>query len=160
MTRFILSLLLGFFLYSSYDLKSVDKNIAYEDNISEVSKANSLNVHAEVMMTSVQNTYPSTADKVYLTIKNNTSTAMYAGSNYHIEYFNGSWNKVPLNFCATDICFSLPPQGSRDFTIYLFPEQYDYQPGKYRICKTVATDFNINEPERRTYDLTADFIIE
>ena len=73
---------------------------------------------------------------------------------YSIEYYNGSfWSKIPLKFCINDVKIFLHPQESKVFNIYLYPDQYYYQSGKYRICKTVSST---NE----TYELTTEFNIQ
>ena len=105
--------------------------------------------------------YPTNTDKVIVTIKNNSSHEFYAGSDYHLEYYNGTtWSKVPINFVTTDVAFSLFPKKTKDFDIYLHPEQYKYQPGKYKVYKTISTTLKINDPERKTYELTAQFSME
>jgi uncharacterized membrane protein len=74
--------------------------------------------------------------------------------NYSIEYYNGStWVKIPLEFCIDDVMIFLHPQESKEFNIYLYPDQYYYQPGKYRICKTVSSNDGI-------YKLTSPFNIQ
>jgi hypothetical protein len=64
------------------------------------------------------------------------------------------------NLGINDVMIILLPQESKDFIIHLYPEQYDYQSGRYRVCKTVSTTQRIDDPERRTYDLTAEFNID
>jgi hypothetical protein len=115
----------------------------------------------KMIMKVVPNAYSSSVDKVNLTITNNTSFKIYTGLGYSIEHYNGSfWDKIPLDPAYFLICITVSPQESKDFIIHLYPEKYDYQPGRYRVCKTVSTTKRIDDPERRTYGLTAEFNIE
>ena len=107
----------------------------------------------KITMMAIQNTYSSSTDKVNVIITNNTSFEFYMGMGYSIEYFNGSvWNKIPLEISINDVMITLSPQQSKEFSIYLYPEQYDYKSGKYRICKTVSSN-------DRTYELTSDLTL-
>jgi len=91
-------------------------------------------------MTSRRDTYPSSINEIYVTIENNTLVEYYANLAYTIEYLNGSiWDKVPLNFAVNYPLGLLPPGESGEFTIYLYHKQYNYKPGRYRICKTVES---------------------
>jgi hypothetical protein len=47
------------------------------------------------------------------------------------------------------------PQESKGFSIYLYPEQYNYRQGKYRVCKTVSTTKHKDDPNCILYNLTA-----
>ena len=115
----------------------------------------------KMIMKAVPNVYSSSVDKVNVTITNNTSIKVYTGLDYTIEHYNGSaWDKISLDFFINDVMIILLPQESKDFIIHLYPKQYDYQPGRYRVSKTVSTTERIDNPKRRTYDLTAEFNIE
>ena len=108
----------------------------------------------EIIMKTLQNTYPSSTVKINITITNNTFIEYSTDMNYSIEYYNGStWVKIPLEFCIDDVMIFLHPQESKEFNIYLYPDQYYYQPGKYRICKTVSSNDGI-------YKLTSPFNIQ
>jgi hypothetical protein len=108
----------------------------------------------EITIMAVQNTYSLSTDKVNVKITNNTLNKCTTGMDYSIEYYDGSiWSKVPIEFGIDDVIIDLPPQKAKEFSIYLYPEQYHYQPGTYRICKTVSsTD--------ETYELTYKFNIQ
>jgi uncharacterized membrane protein len=108
----------------------------------------------EIIMKTLQNTYSSSTVKINITITNNTFIEYSTDMNYSIEYYNGStWVKIPLEFCIDDVMIFLHPQESKEFNIYLYPDQYYYQPGKYRICKTVSSNDGI-------YKLTSPFNIQ
>lgn len=88
-------------------------------------------------------------------ISNNTLSNIYADRYYSVEYYNGnSWAKVPLDFGVKDIQVILPPDSAENFSINIHPTQYDYKPGKYRICKTVVDE------EGKKHNLTAEFTIK
>lgn len=115
----------------------------------------------EINMTMVQTTYPTPTIMFDVTIKNNTSIKVYTGLDYSIEYYDGTtWNKLPLDFTYFLSLITILPQESKDFSIYLYPEQYNYQQGKYRVRKTVQTTTRKDDPKSKLYDLTAEFNIE
>lgn len=129
-------------------------------SLSSTEQNNSLE-EMKMIIKAEPNAYSSSVDKVNVTISNNTSIKVYTGLDYFIEDYNGSvWDKIPLNFTYFLVRITVFPQESKDFNIHLYPEQHDYKPGRYRVCKTVSTTERIDDPERRTYDLTAEFNIE
>lgn len=80
------------------------------------------------------------ARKLSLKISNHQSAEASTGMDYTIEYLNGTvWTEIPLQFAVNDLKIILLPDASRKIDIYLYPEQYQYKAGQYRICKTVST---------------------
>ncbi len=124
---------------------------------------------ANITMKAVPDTY-SSADKVHVIITNTTSSKAYTDMNYSIEHYEDSeWKKIPLNIVYNLVKISLLPNKSEEFTIYLYPEQYDYKPGQYRVFKTISTISDLPEkhsinrtgsqPEQ-SHVLTAEFTLE
>ncbi len=108
----------------------------------------------KVTMISKHDTYPISTKKVGIMITNNTSVEYQTGDAYIVEQFDGSlWKKVSLEFAYHDALITLLPQEARDFDIYLYPEQYDYEPGKYRIRKEVWS-------KDQKFEVTCEFNLE
>lgn len=94
----------------------------------------------EISMTSKRDTYPVSIWEVYVTIENNTPYEYNTSLGYTIEYLRGSvWHKIPLSFAVNYPLGLLLPGESVEFTIYLYNKQYNYKPGRYRVCKTVES---------------------
>lgn len=99
-------------------------------------------------------TYPLGTKKVTVSVSNHTQSELYADEYYYIERFNGTdWNQIPLNLYFIDIAYILKPLESRDFSIGLHPDEYNYTPGRYRVSKTVNA-------QDQKMDLTAEFNLE
>ena len=108
----------------------------------------------KITMTSEKSTYPASTEKVGITITNNTSVEYYTGGDYSIEFFNGSaWKKIPVDFFYHDVKITLFPHDAREFSVYLYPEKYNYALGKYRVLKTI---WSADEK----YDITCEFHID
>lgn len=79
---------------------------------------------------------------IKLCLQNNTSGTISYGNNYDIELYDSiscTWNSIVFN---EDIIFTLQKfnlyQGGSDtIKIHLYPNFYDYKPGKYRISKDI-----------------------
>jgi len=111
----------------------------------------------KIAMTSEKSAYPASTEKLIITITNNTSTEYYTGEDCSIEFFNGSaWKKIPLEFAYNDIGIILFPHKAREFSVYLYPEKYNYAPGKYRVHKTIRPALTADEK----YDITCEFYID
>jgi hypothetical protein len=91
-----------------------------------------------IAMKTELDSYPKTIDTLTVVITNKNGFKCNTGKGYNIDYYNGStWGKIPLQFLVNDIMIILLPQESKEFKINLYPEQYQYKSGKYRIYKTV-----------------------
>lgn len=77
-------------------------------------------------------------EQIRLTVENRTQEDIFTGEYYDIyRSVDGLWEKIPLELAFIDIAYILQPGGSRDFTIGLYHELYDYSAGKYRVGKNV-----------------------
>lgn len=109
---------------------------------------------ALVSMNLLQETYPAGTTEFSLVIHNNTEATINSDMYYQIEYLDQeNWTPLPLEFTVNDIAFMTSPGESMEHTINLYPEQYDYQPGQYRVQKTVSAN-------NQSWNLTAEFTIE
>lgn len=105
----------------------------------------------KITMKAEPTTYPLSTDKIYITITNNTPIYCFTGMDYSVEHYNGStWCNLPLSICAAMTKVDLLSGESKGFDIYLLKNQYDYQPGKYRVRKTISTG-------EQEYELIAEF---
>lgn len=111
----------------------------------------------KISMMLTQETCSSSTEKMNVIIKNNTLVQYYTGMKYSIEYFNSStWVKVPLDIVVNYSIVLLKSKESEEFSVYLYPEQYHYKAGKYRICKTVY----LTTDAKDAYELTSEFNIK
>ncbi|MFT5876083.1 MAG: hypothetical protein ACI8WT_005087 [Clostridium sp.] len=111
----------------------------------------------KISMMLTQETFSSSTEKINVIIKNNTLDQYYTGMKYSIEYFNGTtWDKVPLDITVNYVIVLLHPKESKELSVYLYPEQYHYKAGKYRICKNVY----LTEDMKDAYELTSEFNIK
>lgn len=111
----------------------------------------------KISMMLTQEACSSSTEKMNVIIKNNTLVQYYTSMKYSIEYFNGStWDNVPLDIVVNYVLILLHPKKSEELSVYLYPEQYHYKPGKYRICKNVY----LTEDEKDAYELTSEFNIK
>lgn len=116
---------------AAYISKTAQLKVSKQNNVSNDSEK-------KITMISRQETYPTSIKEINVIIENNTSVEYNTSLGYTIEYFNGSaWSRVPLDFNINYLIVFLPPGESKEFSIYLYPEQYNYKPGRYRISKTV-----------------------
>ena len=105
-------------------------------------------------MTLAQTEYTIPVDMVKLAIKNNTESEAYLNEYYDIEILNGSeWKRIPLELAFIDIAYSLEAGASHEFEIALYPDKYNYKPGKYRIRKNVMT-------ELENFELAGEFVLK
>ncbi|GEM_PF-3501844 len=98
-------------------------------------------------------TYKLPVDNITAVIKNNTDREAIAGVDFFIEYFDqGDWKAVSLNYFFIAIGYDVLPHESSEFVINLQPESHTYQPGLYRLYKTIISD--------EKYNLIAEFRLE
>jgi len=98
-----------------------------------------------VTMTGTPDILTKATDTIQVSIINNTSLEVTTGEYFDIEKYvegtnNAGWQKVPLELGFIDIAYILQPGDSRDFKIYLHPETYNYEAGKYRVRKSASTE--------------------
>lgn len=77
-------------------------------------------------------------------IHNNTSMDFSFGSYYTLEHYEDSvWESVPFSkgMAFNAMAYALPANDSIKISINLFPNKKNYQPGKYRVLKTVFSRF-------------------
>lgn len=87
------------------------------------------------------NVYPPTAEQIEISITNYAKEEGMAGSDYHLEYYNGTeWVNVPQNYAFTALGYPIASGHTRDgFTATLYPQLSPNLPGQYRVYKTVST---------------------
>lgn len=89
----------------------------------------------------------STLEKLEIELQNNTSVDLTTSNYYVIEhYMDSEWKEVPLSLNVEDVEIHLPANEAHPFTIELYPEQHEYELGKYRVEKTVSTANGVIHP--------------
>lgn len=75
----------------------------------------------------------------YFTVINSGKRDVEISNTYAIEYEtdDGKWEEAPIDYPDDDSMAVIAPEGSMSFVVSLHPEQYDYEPGKYRITKSL-----------------------
>ena len=83
-------------------------------------------------------------DSIVVEIMNNTDSTCVTGEAYTIEQrINGEWTVLPIKprkdgtvYAFNDIGYELAPHSTRQFTIHVEPDKYDFERGQeYRIVK-------------------------
>ena len=83
-------------------------------------------------------------DSITVEIVNNTDRTCVTGEAYTIEQrINGEWTVLPIKprkdgavYAFNDIGYELAPHSTRQFTIHVEPDKYDFERGReYRIVK-------------------------
>ena len=83
-------------------------------------------------------------DSITVEIVNNTDRTCVTGEAYTIEQrINGEWTVLPIKprkdgtvYAFNDIGYELAPHSTRQFTIHVEPDKYDFERGQeYRIVK-------------------------
>lgn len=104
------------------------------------------------------NVYPPSAEQIEISIANHGKEEGMAGSDYHLEYHNGTgWVNVPQNYAFTALGYPIAPGKTRDgFTAWLYPRLSPNPPGRYRVYKTISTG---RGNQLKNYVLVAPFFI-
>ena len=83
-------------------------------------------------------------DSIVVEMMNNTDSTCMTGEAYTIEQrVNGEWTVLPIKpwkdgavYAFNDIGYELAPHSSRQFSIHVKPDKYDFERGKeFRIAK-------------------------
>ena len=83
-------------------------------------------------------------DSIVVEMMNNTDSTCVTGEAYTIEQrINGEWTVLPIKprkdgtvYAFNDIGYELAPHSTRQFTIHVEPDKYDFERGQeYRIVK-------------------------
>ena len=83
-------------------------------------------------------------DFIIVEMMNNTDSTCVTGEAYTIEQrINGEWTVLPIKprkdgtvYAFNDIGYELAPHSTRQFTIHVEPDKYDFERGQeYRIVK-------------------------
>ncbi len=77
-------------------------------------------------------------------IHNNTSMDFTFGADYSLDYHEDSvWRSVvhPEGLAFNSMAYALPANDSISFKVSFFSDELKYEPGKYRVRKTVSTQF-------------------
>lgn len=104
------------------------------------------------------NVYPPAVEQIEISITNHGKEKGMAGSDYHLEYHNGTeWVNVPQNYAFTALGYPVAPGKTRDgFTAWLYPQLSPNPPGRYRVYKTISTG---RGNQLKNYVLVAPFFI-
>ena len=126
--------------------KNGDASAAAPDNEISHDDPEILGTGIGVEMEITQLTDSTNPAKMVVTITNNSTAEYTIGEYYEIEKLNGNkWEKVPLDFNVDDVELIIAAGGSQNFNINLYPEQYKYTAGTYRVIKgDLYTEFTIN----------------
>lgn len=150
----LLTIVTAMFLMPGCDHRNAGEIIMNGDS-------NIQNSKIEPVMYIAQPVHSISTERVVVTIKNSLSTNIYSGLDYSIEYYDGATlTKAPIEITYFLSLATILPQESKDFCIYLYPEQYNYLPGKYLVRKSISTTKHADVPNCTIYDLTAEFNIE
>ena len=80
-------------------------------------------------------------DTVTIRIENPLPVEINTGYEYSIYQFsNETWVKIPLEILVEDIELAIFPNESFEMEVSLFPEQFDYTAGMYRIEQAIWVD--------------------
>jgi hypothetical protein len=82
---------------------------------------------------------PDSIQRALLSILNTTDESITFGSEFTIErHSNGEWEETDIldEILFTQIAYILEPDQSQEMTVILRPEDYTYEPGQYRLCKS------------------------
>ena len=83
------------------------------------------------------NIYSVSAEYITVEIVNTSEVEGWYGFGHRIErYVNGTWEIVPLEFFVVDLAMLLSAGYSAPYYFSLHQDQFDYQPGRYRIVLT------------------------
>ena len=86
-------------------------------------------------------------DFIIVEMMNNTDSTCVTGEAYTIEQrVNGEWTVLPFKprkdgavYAFNDIGYELAPHSTRQFTIHVEPDKYDFEHGQeYRIVKGIS----------------------
>ena len=86
-------------------------------------------------------------DSIVVEMMNNTDSTCVTGEAYTIEQrVNGEWTVLPFKprkdgavYAFNDIGYELAPHSTRQFTIHVEPDKYDFESGReYRIVKELS----------------------
>lgn len=112
----------------------------------------------------VDSIFPSSLNKIPITILNHTERKLSFGSDYKLEYYCDSlseWqNALPPNTAYTLDLHIVEPKSSYNTTIYI----YDNKPGKYKVSKIgrffyESNNETIKSPLIEEFTLTGEFIL-
>ncbi|MCD7977904.1 MAG: hypothetical protein LUG51_12405 [Tannerellaceae bacterium] len=93
---------------------------------------------------------------VDIEVINNTQETMEMWDEF-IEYYNGTgWDRILIEgFLQLQVLKTVPPNSSHVFNVSLHPVLYEYEPGRYRIWKTVK-----GSSSGASYNIAAEFELE
>ncbi len=95
-----------------------------------------------------KNTYHVGTEVISFKLENESNIKVETGEWYEIkEYKNGVWNTVPLDFGINFILLCINPKESMSFDIRLYPSQYNYNEGKYKVIKEIEVGGKMYEVE-------------
>lgn len=114
------------------------------------------NSETSVIMEVIPNRFDTIPEKITYRIENYTDDNIEFGAGFEMDFYqDGQWVKMPFTdqLAVIQVLYGLLSGGSDEFNAYLYPNQFHFEPGNYRLRKTVSTD------EGKT-EISAEFSIE
>lgn len=109
----------------------------------------------KITMNIVEKTNALTKDRISIEISNGLNKEVTLDARYKIEKYNGKdWEELPIDISVEDILTIIPANETKELEIYLYPEQYNYTKGKYRIIRNIQL-----EQDNKKYQLKTEFEI-
>ncbi len=117
-------------------------------NIQVNNTQNNKDEYAGMKVIADKNTYHVGTEVISFKLENESNIKVETGEWYEIkEYKNGVWNTVPLEFGTNFILLCINPKQSMSFDIHLYPNQYNYNEGKYKVIKEIEVGGEMYEVE-------------
>lgn len=126
------------------------------------SSSQSLPAQPTYKIVAVPASYDVSAASITVQIANTSQVEGGYGFSYRIERnANGKWAAVPLEFAVDDIAAILPAGKAQTETFSLHQEQYDYEPGTYRVVFLdglggASAEFTLTGGMKSAYSVAAD----
>jgi hypothetical protein len=99
---------------------------------------------AQITVSADKTTYAKGTEKVNFVVVNDSSATIEMGEKYTVEKRGerNDWIKTSLTYGWDDIAWTIVPGDRHEFKVYLSDtaDEYDYQPGEYRIRKEYTID--------------------
>ncbi|MCC8188172.1 MAG: hypothetical protein LIP08_11890 [Bacteroides sp.] len=119
---------------------------------------NDLTENTNITLEIVPQSYSGVPGQIHLLITNHTTSVLEYGAGYQVEKYDPEaeeWQHMDFfdHVAVISIMYMLPAGESGSYAISLFPDQVDYEAGRYRVKKQIYTG-------EESVELYAEFIIE
>ncbi len=102
-------------------------------------KEDNSQMNNQIEILAEENSYKVGIEVIEFEVLNHSEKELILDEKYKIEFFaNGSWVDVKLDFSVDDLQINIDTGESRLFEFYLYPEQFNYVEGQYRVVKTAT----------------------